>query len=171
MSTDVVVFEPCNLFSSSERILSTAVLNSKGLSSNAKHCLDAMSLAECQALAKGELARDDRFHHAPEARQECTRLVLACSTVGCMLATRLKCPFYEGDDYHPKANKGKCKQICVTATTVKKPNLLYGKSAADKMHSGIPLQDEDRWPWLQTLADIIYNHVSRYIKMCCHSCT
>ncbi|KAL0046915.1 hypothetical protein WJX82_001577 [Trebouxia sp. C0006] len=58
------------------------------------------------------------------------------STVGRMLATRLQCPFYEGDDYHPKANK-------------------------DKMHSGIPLQDADRWPWLQTLANIIHQHIVR----------
>ncbi|DBA80205.1 hypothetical protein WJX79_010182 [Trebouxia sp. C0005] len=58
------------------------------------------------------------------------------STVGRMLATRLQCPFYEGDDYHPKANK-------------------------DKMHSGIPLQDADRWPWLQTLANIIHQHIIR----------
>ncbi|KAL0029111.1 hypothetical protein WJX77_007502 [Trebouxia sp. C0004] len=58
------------------------------------------------------------------------------STVGRMLATRLQCPFYEGDDYHPKANK-------------------------DKMHSGVPLQDADRWPWLQTLANIIHQHIVR----------
>ncbi|KAL3160042.1 hypothetical protein ABBQ38_009761 [Trebouxia sp. C0009 RCD-2024] len=58
------------------------------------------------------------------------------STVGRMLADRLNCPFYEGDDYHPKANK-------------------------DKMHSGIPLQDEDRWPWLDVLADIIHQHIIR----------
>lgn len=58
------------------------------------------------------------------------------STVGRMLASRLRCPFYEGDDYHPKTNK-------------------------DKMHSGIPLQDEDRWPWLQSLADIIHQHIVR----------
>lgn len=58
------------------------------------------------------------------------------STVGRMLADRLKCSFYEGDDFHPKANK-------------------------DKMHSGIPLQDEDRWPWLRTLADIIHQHIVR----------
>lgn len=58
------------------------------------------------------------------------------STVGRMLADRLNCPFFEGDDYHPKVNR-------------------------DKMHSCIPLQDEDRWPWLQTLADIVTQHVIR----------
>lgn len=58
------------------------------------------------------------------------------STVGRMLATRLQCPFYEGDDYHSQANR-------------------------DKMHSGVPLQDSDRWPWLQTLANIIHQHIVR----------
>ena len=37
---------------------------------------------------------------------------LFCSTVGGMLATRLQCPFYEGDDYHPKANKGRLSELC-----------------------------------------------------------
>ena len=30
------------------------------------------------------------------------------------------------------------------------------------MHSGIPLQDEDRWPWLDMLADIVHQHIIRY---------
>ena len=40
-----------------------------------------------------------------------------CSTVGRMLASRLTCPFYEGDDYHPQANKGKpsCYQRCTAS--------------------------------------------------------
>src|SRR5204863_507757 len=42
------------------------------------------------------------------------------------LAKRLGWPLIEGDDYHPAAN------IC-------------------KMAAGIPLTDEDRWPWLYTL--------------------
>ncbi|KAL3141641.1 hypothetical protein ABBQ32_004871 [Trebouxia sp. C0010 RCD-2024] len=64
------------------------------------------------------------------------------STVGRMLADRLNCSFYEGDDYHPKANK-------------------------DKMHSGISLQDEDRWPWLDVLADIVHQHI---ISAICYRC-
>ncbi|WP_347756337.1 gluconokinase [Agrococcus sp. ProA11] len=54
------------------------------------------------------------------------------STIGAALATRLNIDFIDGDDLHPKANK-------------------------DKMAAGIPLDDEDRVPWLkiigQTIAD------------------
>lgn len=49
------------------------------------------------------------------------------SVVGDALAQRLGAPFLDGDGYHPPANK-------------------------EKMRSGIPLTDEDRWPWLETLA-------------------
>jgi gluconokinase len=52
------------------------------------------------------------------------------STVGKMLAERLGEPFLEGDDFHPEANK-------------------------KKMHDGIPLTDEDRWPWLDSVRDAI----------------
>ena len=50
------------------------------------------------------------------------------STVAHSLRDRLGWEFAEGDDYHPQAN-------------------------VDKMASGRPLVDEDRWPWLQILAD------------------
>ncbi|TVZ23280.1 gluconokinase [Dokdonia sp. Hel_I_63] len=49
------------------------------------------------------------------------------STIGKMLSERLKIPFYDADDFHPQTN-------------------------IDKMASGTPLQDEDRWPWLDSLA-------------------
>jgi len=48
------------------------------------------------------------------------------STVGAALAERQGLPFLDGDDFHPDANVG-------------------------KMSRGIPLTDEDRWPWLATL--------------------
>lgn len=50
------------------------------------------------------------------------------STIAQALNERLGWEFAEGDDYHPQAN-------------------------VDKMASGRPLVDEDRWPWLETLAD------------------
>ncbi|RMZ79116.1 hypothetical protein DV738_g3451, partial [Chaetothyriales sp. CBS 135597] len=50
------------------------------------------------------------------------------STVGHHLAEELSIPYIEGDDFHPQANK-------------------------DKMGSGIPLDDQDRWDWLITLRD------------------
>ncbi len=49
------------------------------------------------------------------------------TTIGRKLSQRLGVPFYDADDFHPKANK-------------------------DKMASGVALQDEDRWPWLDTIA-------------------
>ena len=48
------------------------------------------------------------------------------STVGELLAKKTGWTFGEGDAYHPKAN-------------------------VEKMHAGIPLDDEDRWPWLNSL--------------------
>ncbi len=58
------------------------------------------------------------------------------STVGQALAQRLDCPFYDGDDYHPAANVA-------------------------KMRQGIPLDDADRWPWLDRLADLIAEHLGQ----------
>ena len=48
------------------------------------------------------------------------------STLGAALAAELKVPFLEGDSFHPPEN-------------------------VHKMSAGIPLQDEDRWPWLNML--------------------
>ena len=52
------------------------------------------------------------------------------STIGELLAKRLELPYFEGDDFHPAENK-------------------------KKMSSGIPLTDEDRWPWLKELSGVI----------------
>src|SRR5215475_9081510 len=52
------------------------------------------------------------------------------STVGAMLAAQLQCPFQDGDWFHPDAN-------------------------VEKMHRGVPLTDDDRWPWLRAIADWI----------------
>jgi gluconokinase len=52
------------------------------------------------------------------------------TTVGSALATRLGWAFAEGDQFHPDANVA-------------------------KMRQGVPLDDEDRWPWLQSIADWI----------------
>jgi gluconokinase len=48
------------------------------------------------------------------------------TTIGKLLAAELGWAFVEGDDYHPIEN-------------------------VNKMNAGIPLTDEDRWPWLQAL--------------------
>ena len=52
------------------------------------------------------------------------------STIAKKLAERLGWAFEDGDDFHPKANVA-------------------------KMSAGQPLTDEDRWPWLQSIADEI----------------
>lgn len=49
------------------------------------------------------------------------------TTVGELVAQRLQCVFADGDDFHPAANVA-------------------------KMHAGIPLTDDDRWPWLRAIA-------------------
>jgi gluconokinase len=55
------------------------------------------------------------------------------STVGRLLAERLGVPYAEGDDFHPKTN-------------------------VEKMASGHPLTDDDRWPWLRAIASWIAAH-------------
>jgi gluconokinase len=50
------------------------------------------------------------------------------TTIGLALADALGWPFYDADDFHPPENVA-------------------------KMAAGIPLTDEDRWPWLARLAD------------------
>ncbi|KMY86441.1 Gluconokinase [Candidatus Paraburkholderia calva] len=48
------------------------------------------------------------------------------SLIGELLAKRLNCSFTDGDAFHSAANK-------------------------EKMHKGIHLTDDDRWPWLETI--------------------
>jgi gluconokinase len=58
------------------------------------------------------------------------------STVGEVLAKRLGCPFYDGDDFHPAENVA-------------------------KMARGQPLDDVDRAPWLDRLNELIHDHMVR----------
>ena len=52
------------------------------------------------------------------------------TSVGRRVAEALGWPFIEGDDFHPPEN-------------------------VEKMRAGTPLEDADRWPWLDRLADEI----------------
>jgi gluconokinase len=52
------------------------------------------------------------------------------TTIGKLLAEQLGWQFYEADDFHPRAN-------------------------IEKMRSGRPLTDDDRWPWLERLREQI----------------
>ena len=57
------------------------------------------------------------------------------TTIGMLLARRLRWPFHDGDDLHPAANR-------------------------DKMHRGLPLTDQDRRPWLQAVRALIQHCVN-----------
>jgi len=52
------------------------------------------------------------------------------SSVGKALAQKIGALFVDGDDLHPEANR-------------------------KKMSSGIPLDDSDRWPWLQSVGETL----------------
>ena len=58
------------------------------------------------------------------------------STVGRGAADQLGWGFVDADDHHPEEN-------------------------VDKMRRGVPLDDDDRWPWLDALRDIVERHVGK----------
>ena len=66
------------------------------------------------------------------------------TTVGRALAAQLQCRFADADDYHSAANIA-------------------------KMHAGIPLTDEDRAPWLQSLHDAVASwiHAGESVVLAC----
>jgi gluconokinase len=71
----------------------------------------------------------------PTAPRTLTVVVMGVSgtgktTIGRAVADREGWPFAEGDQFHPDANVA-------------------------KMRQGIPLDDDDRWPWLHAIADWI----------------
>lgn len=58
------------------------------------------------------------------------------TTIGKLLATRLQWKFYEGDDFHSPAN-------------------------LDKLKRGVPLDDQDRLPWLTAIRGTIRAAIDR----------
>ncbi|CAO3594264.1 unnamed protein product [Absidia cylindrospora] len=60
------------------------------------------------------------------------------TTCGKELQRLLDCEYIEGDLLHPQAN-------------------------IDKMAAGVPLVDDDRWTWLETIRDTIITHVDKLI--------
>ena len=58
------------------------------------------------------------------------------TTVGAMLAGRLGWRFADADDFHPAAN-------------------------IEKMRAGIPLTDQDRWPWLRAITAWMDERIAR----------
>ncbi len=63
------------------------------------------------------------------------------STVGAALAGRLRVPFEDADDLHPEAN-------------------------IDKMTRGEPLDDHDRWPWLERIGQWLSEHEDGGVIAC-----
>ena len=61
------------------------------------------------------------------------------SSLGAALAEQLGMPFFEGDALHPAAN-------------------------VEKMRSGIPLTDDDRWPWLTSVAQSLGERESAIVS-------
>jgi carbohydrate kinase (thermoresistant glucokinase family) len=64
------------------------------------------------------------------------------STIGALLANRLGVPFVDADSLHPTAN-------------------------IEKMASGIPLTDEDRWPWLATVGRVLADASANGVVVAC----
>ncbi len=62
------------------------------------------------------------------------------TTIGQRLSQELHWPFFDGDDFHSKANR-------------------------KKMASGIPLTDADRMPWLASLNRLMSNHLETHQPM------
>jgi gluconokinase len=63
------------------------------------------------------------------------------STVGAALAQRLRVPFADGDDFHPPANVA-------------------------KMTAGEPLDDGDRYPWLEAIGEWLADNKDGGVMSC-----
>lgn len=63
------------------------------------------------------------------------------TTVGRLLAEQLAVPFQDADDLHPAVNRA-------------------------KMTAGLPLHDEDRWPWLETVGRTLAAHPAGLVLAC-----
>ena len=64
------------------------------------------------------------------------------STIAKKLATSLSFDYLEADDFHSEGN-------------------------IEKMRSGIPLTDDDRWPWLSSIKSYILNRVDLDFVLAC----
>lgn len=64
------------------------------------------------------------------------------STIGELLASKLKIPFFDGDDFHPETN-------------------------ITKMAKGIPLNDKDRKDWLQSLNELATKNKDKGAVIAC----
>lgn len=64
------------------------------------------------------------------------------STIGKALSAKMGIPFIDADDFHPNEN-------------------------VMKMSRGVPLEDEDRWPWLGAIIEfVLQSHRNTFILAC-----
>ncbi|MEX0429651.1 gluconokinase [Nocardioides sp. DS6] len=63
------------------------------------------------------------------------------STIGAAIAQRLRVPFADADDFHPPANIA-------------------------KMSAGHPLDDHDRYPWLEAIGEWLASHPDGAVMSC-----
>lgn len=66
------------------------------------------------------------------------------STIGALVAAAIDVPFLDGDSLHPLTN-------------------------VEKMASGQPLDDDDRWPWLRTVGAALFESGADGLVVACSS--
>jgi carbohydrate kinase (thermoresistant glucokinase family) len=110
--------------------------------------VDASHAAVRRAMAGLELRNGDMTQRkASEAMGRSTAIVImgvagsGKTVVGSALASRLGVPFRDADEFHPAANVA-------------------------KMSSGVPLDDEDRWPWLDAIGAAIRDTPGGIVVAC-----
>lgn len=64
------------------------------------------------------------------------------TTLGKGLAKHFSMPFFDADDFHPESN-------------------------IEKMNHGIPLNDDDRWPWLAKLNSLLKDNLGEGCILAC----
>jgi len=111
--------------------------------------LDTLSLDLDAALARRTSIHQPTLKQSPSLRH----IWIITGPAGCgkssvaaYLAQALELPYIEGDDYHPPEN-------------------------VKKMSEGIPLTDEDRWGWLDTLRQKASEELETGAKGCVVTCS
>jgi hypothetical protein len=94
------------------------------------------------ALAHGTSARlQGPQYAAVSSRDLHLYLYPRPSTVGRAVAAVAGCAFVDADGFHPESN-------------------------LEKMRAGVPLTDEDRWPWLLALRSELLQRAARWDQLC-----